>query len=68
MKNKNKCIPETSINVYGESLQSLLNKLEAMGVSPSEYSKLSFSLDFSSCYYESDIPEITLVGKVTKND
>ena len=68
MKNKNKCIPETRINAYGESLQSLLNKLEVMGISPSEYSKLSFELDFLACYYESDTPSISLVGKVTKND
>lgn len=49
------------------SLAALLEQLQAKGISPTQYSNLSFDFDWSDCYYEGDRPSIQLTGTVERS-
>ena len=54
MKNKQNQEREGSL----DTLDVLLQEMKRQGIDESEFSKVSFELDYSGCYYESDTPSI----------
>lgn len=59
---------ELTLGPYGQcvTLLDLLTELNGLKLNQSDFNNVKFKLDFSCCYYESDIPEMIAKFKIKK--